>query len=533
MEPLLRVVNLSKTFGTLPVIQHVSFEIHVGEVVGLTGSIGSGKSVLVMLLSGLYEPSEGEIFFNGRRLTWPYNAQSLGIGVIHQRPNLADHLDVVSNIFLGNELGWPAGFGFLKIMDYDRMARESARLLSLLDVPISSLDEKVANLTGEQRQLLAIARVFTYPTRMIVIDEPAVSLSYPYQQRLLTQIENWRQQGTSVVFSSNDLDHIFAVTDRIMVLHKGQKVADLRTDETNREHVISLLVGRQKAYRSGPAVWDFDSSDRFRENAEKLRFHQMMLEKDLAAEDMLNRQLTIQLAEQLQALDRVNLALQDAQRRLISEREQERKKLARELHDQIIQDLLSINYDLEAMESGLSDAWVDRLVDVQQAIRELVDGLRRICGNLRPPTIDSLGLGAAIKSYSREWSSRSGIPVELVLPASMGRLPELIELSIFRIVQEGLSNVWRHARATRVQLVLRHTSPRALELSLQDDGLGLDEEMDLAALAEHGHFGLLGISERVALLGGRFRIQHSAEGGTLLVVEIPHPRVELDTEGSK
>jgi signal transduction histidine kinase len=503
MESLLQVENLSKSFGTLPVIQQVSFQVDPGEVVGLTGSIGSGKSVLVMLLSGLYEPDEGMIHFASRRLSFPFRAPSLGIGVIHQRPTLADHLDVVSNIFLGNEIGWPAGLGICKIINYDKMAREANRLLSLLDVHVNSLDE------------------------------PTVSLSYPYQQRLLSQIGSWQQQGISVLFSSNNMDHIFAVTDRILVLHQGRKVADLRTDETTREEIVSLLMGTPSAKNPSPAIWDFDTFNRIRENAEKMRFHQMLLEKDLAAEDTLNRQLTGQLAEQVEALDRVNLALQDAQRRLLSEREQERKKLARELHDEIIQDLLSINYELEGMQTNLPVSLTDDLMDVRQAIRGLVDDLRSICSNLRPPTIDSLGLGAAIQSYTRDWISRSGIQLELDLPANLGRLPETIELAIFRIIQEGLSNVWRHSHASKVKLALRLTSPRSIEVSLQDNGLGINEEYDLVALTAKGHFGLMGISERVALLGGRFRLQRSSEGGAMMVVEIPHPRMKSVSEDEK
>jgi signal transduction histidine kinase len=533
MESLLQVENLSKSFGTLPVIQQVSFQVDPGEVVGLTGSIGSGKSVLVMLLSGLYEPDEGMIHFASRRLSFPFRAPSLGIGVIHQRPTLADHLDVVSNIFLGNEIGWPAGLGICKIINYDKMAREANRLLSLLDVHVNSLDEKVSNLSGEQRQMIAIARIFTFTTRMIIIDEPTVSLSYPYQQRLLSQIGSWQQQGISVLFSSNNMDHIFAVTDRILVLHQGRKVADLRTDETTREEIVSLLMGTPSAKNPSPAIWDFDTFNRIRENAEKMRFHQMLLEKDLAAEDTLNRQLTGQLAEQVEALDRVNLALQDAQRRLLSEREQERKKLARELHDEIIQDLLSINYELEGMQTNLPVSLTDDLMDVRQAIRGLVDDLRSICSNLRPPTIDSLGLGAAIQSYTRDWISRSGIQLELDLPANLGRLPETIELAIFRIIQEGLSNVWRHSHASKVKLALRLTSPRSIEVSLQDNGLGINEEYDLVALTAKGHFGLMGISERVALLGGRFRLQRSSEGGAMMVVEIPHPRMKSVSEDEK
>jgi signal transduction histidine kinase len=224
--------------------------------------------------------------------------------------------------------------------------------------------------------------------------------------------------------------------------------------------------------------------------------------------------------------------LLEAQRRLLSEREQERKHLARELHDQIIQDLLSVNYELEEMktEENILPGLANNLSDVHQGIRELIDNLRRICGDLRPLTIDSLGLGAALQSYTRDWSARTGIQVVLNLDANLGRLPEAAELSIFRIVQEGLNNVWRHAQASGVQVSLQHSSPRTLMVSLRDDGLGLAEDIDLASLAANGHYGLIGIGERVALLGGRFRLQRLSEGGSQLLVEIPHPRVDVNPD---
>jgi signal transduction histidine kinase len=155
----------------------------------------------------------------------------------------------------------------------------------------------------------------------------------------------------------------------------------------------------------------------------------------------------------------------------------------------------------------------------------LVDDLRRICGNLRPPTIDSLGVGAALQSYTRDWSERTGISVDLDLDAHLGRLPEAIELSIFRIVQEGLSNIRKHAQASLVHIHLKHTSPRMLRISMADNGRGIAPNFDLATLSVNGHYGLLGISERIALLGGRLKLQNRAAGGLLLEVEIPHPRV--------
>ena len=255
MEPLLRVSNLSKSFGTLPVIRNVSFEVNPGEVVGLTGSIGSGKSVLVMLLAGLYPANTGSIYFKNKLINWPFKAQSLGIGVIHQKPTLIDQFDVVSNIFLGNEIGDPSGLGMFRTLNTNQMYHEAERILTKLGVQVSSLEEKVANLSGEQRQMIAIARALTCPASMVIIDEPTVLLSYAYQQRLLDLIQDWRSKGVSVLFSDNNLDHLFAVTDRLVILHQGYKVADLRTDETNRETVINLLLGTGKMQKPIPNYW--------------------------------------------------------------------------------------------------------------------------------------------------------------------------------------------------------------------------------------------------------------------------------------
>jgi signal transduction histidine kinase len=120
--------------------------------------------------------------------------------------------------------------------------------------------------------------------------------------------------------------------------------------------------------------------------------------------------------------------------------------------------------------------------------------------------------------------------VALELAPNLGRLPETIELSTFRIIQEGLNNVRKHAQATVVEICLKHTSPRTLMISVADDGSGLASDFDLSALSSAGHYGLLGVSERVALLGGRVELKNQTEGGLFLQVEIPHPRVDLALE---
>jgi signal transduction histidine kinase len=532
MEPLLRIINLSKNFGALPAVRQMSFDVYPGEVVGLAGRSGAGKSVLAMLVAGLEMSNTGDIYFDNRRLQWPFQARELGIEVIHQEPVLVENLDITSNIFLGNEIGWPGIKNWLAIPNQPKMDIEAERILAQLEVHFDSLRKWVANLSSEQRQLIAIARVMTHQPKLIFVDEPTTLLSYSYQQKLLSLIQARQQQGISIIFSSNNIEHLFAVSDRIIVLHQGRQVACYRTDETTREEIVAALLDTTDRQQLTPAIWAMDSYFRAREQAEKLRYQQLLLEKDLAAQDTLNQQLIEQLAKQVSALDKANMALQAAQRRLLTEREQERKHLARELHDLVIQDLLSTNYELEEIEEGeaVSPTLKSELTNIRQGIRGLVDDLRRICGDLRPPTIDSLGLGAALQSYTHAWKERTGVDVSL--NSSLGRLPEAIELSVFRIVQEALSNVRKHAQASSVKIDLIHTSPRMLEITVADNGWGLTDGFDLSALSNEGHYGLLGISERVTLLGGRLSLKNQPTGGLLLQVEIPHPRVDVAVESS-
>jgi len=501
--------------------------VQPGEVVGLAGRSGAGKTVLIKTISGLEEADSGEIFFGGQKLQRPFRAQELGMGVVYQEPALAEQFDVTSNIFLGQEktrflTRW------LQIPDENRMDAEAKQIIAKLDLRIPSIHEKAANLTSEQRQLVAIAQVMARPFHLIVVDDPSQYLSHPYQEKLLHLIREWQQEGTAVLFSSQNLDHLFAVSDRLLVLRQGKLAADVRSDETSREQIVAALVGTGSRQQRTPVIWALDSYYQTRRQAETLRHNQMLLKRDLAAQDSINRRLVQQLDDQVQALDSANLALQDAQRRLLTEREEERKHLARELHDQLIQDLLSLNYQLEEIESKTEDdtpALADEITDVRDNIRTLVMELRRICGNLRPPTIDSLGLGAALQSYLRAWGERTKLQAALHLDANFGRLPEEIELSIFRIVQEGLNNIWKHSGATCVDVTLKHTSPRMLLISIADDGAGLADDFDLSALSQSGHYGLLGISERVALMGGRLNFQNHESGGLLIQAEIPHPRV--------
>ena len=251
---------------------------------------------------------------------------------------------------------------------------------------------------------------------------------------------------------------------------------------------------------------------------------QTALHKSLKASDSLNRQLVERLSAQVKALDKLNAALQETQRRLLTESEEERKAIARELHDQVIQDLLSFNYRLEEAESNeISVEQRQELAEIRNSIREVISDLRQMCRDLRPPTIDNLGLSSAIRSLAQEWAERNGVTLQLEIDPAMGRLPEAIELSVFRIVQEGLNNIRKHAAAQNVHLLVERTPIESIHLRIKDDGQGMTSTADLAKLTANKHFGLVGISERAALLGGTMQITSPDKGGTMLDIEIPSP----------
>ncbi len=526
--PLLQVHNLHKTFGNLVALDDVSFRVHPKEVVGVAGRSGSGVTTLFKCLTNDYRPDSGNIRYKGRNVDPAASIQAAGIGAIHQQPELVEGLDVTTNIFLGQELGWSFIGGRYNIPRQNQMNEAATELLLRLNAPFIPIHETASNLSGENRQLVQIAHAMAFPRDLMLVDNPSVYLSIPYQKRLLQLISTWQSKGSAVLFGSTNLDHLFAVCDRILVMREGQLVSNTPTDSTTREEVVANLVGTRERNQRTPAIWALDSYYQAREQSEMLKHNQSLLERDIENRDRLNQRLVDQLAEQVKALDDANMALQDANRRLLTEREQERKHLAREIHDQPLQDLLSINYQLEDLGEILEREGMDteEVEEIRVSIKTIVEDLRGICSNLRPPTIDSLGLSAALRSYTSDWSHRTGIPVDLTLNENLGRLPETLELSIFRIVQEALNNIWKHAGATKTAVALQPVSARRLLVTVTDNGKGMDTPFDLANLSNEGHYGLLGISERVALMGGRLRMQNGAESGTILQVELPHPKLK-------
>lgn len=523
-QPLLRVTNLSKQFGELTALSDVNFVLEPGEVLGVVGQRGSGKSTLLQLLSGVFPPSGGEIIFRGKQMVFQgaHQAHALGIEAVPQQPMLAGNLNVARNIFLGREIGWP---GTPRILaSFVQMEREAQGLLAAFDIPKSLLRERADSLTNEQQQVVAIMRAFCQPFQMLLLDDTLATLSFKRQQILLNRIRDLSGRGVAVIISSDNLKHLFAVTDRILVLYQGRQVAIRPTEESTPREIVELIVGSRQQEQITPVIWAIEGYHAAQKQAEELSRAQAALRESLEAQGSLNRQLFERLRAQIKASEQLTLALRAANTRLMTEREEERKALARDLHDLVIQDLLSYNYRLEGAQHRKSpDAMQTELASIREGIRQVVDELRQLCSDLRPPAIDSYGLPVAIHSLAQVWSDRCGIEVHLEIDPDWGRLPVPIELSVFRIVQEGLNNIRKHAKARKVQLSLQRTPAANLLIRLSDDGQGLSRTPDLASLSARKHFGLVGISERVALLDGTMQIETPAEGGLTLRVEIPNP----------
>jgi signal transduction histidine kinase len=211
--------------------------------------------------------------------------------------------------------------------------------------------------------------------------------------------------------------------------------------------------------------------------------------------------------------------IREAQHQLLRSREQERARLARDMHDGPIQALVEMNLQLGLLLPSVESPQADELEDMRAQVRELLAELRRVCAALRPPMLDTLGLGAALRALAEDWSAQHGVAVQLDLApdATLRPLSEEVTVNLYRVVQEALSNVARHAAARQVAIHLNWEDSH-LDLSVQDDGRGFAVPGNLHSLSAQGHFGLVGIQERVELIGGELMVESVPSQGTTVRV---------------
>ena len=239
-DAILEVRAISKTFGHVVALRNVSCALHAGEVVALVGDNGAGKSTLVKVLSGIHQPDAGEILLRGEPVTiqQPSDAISEGMSTVYQDLALVDTLDVGKNIFLGQI---PRRFGLF--VDKSSMYSQSASVLERLGISMPSVRVQVGELSGGQRQAVAIARALAHDSTVVLLDEPTAALGVEQQARVNELIRSLRDEGCAVLVISHNLEHVFSIADRIIVLRRGEVVADIETLDTTRSEVVGHITG--------------------------------------------------------------------------------------------------------------------------------------------------------------------------------------------------------------------------------------------------------------------------------------------------
>lgn len=240
--PLLEMRGIVKRFGHVEALRGVDFHVNRAEIVGLVGDNGAGKSTLVKTIVGVYQPDEGEIYFEGRRVLFrsPKEARDAGIEIVYQHLALIDLLSISRNIFLGRE---PVKkIGPFTILDKRAMNNEAWKVLRDIGVRrIRSPEERVAKLSGGERQSVAIGRAMHFKAKLLILDEPTAALSVRETRRVLDHVLEVKRQGVSVIFITHNIYHVYEVADRIVVLDHGRKIADLLKSKVTPEEVIEII----------------------------------------------------------------------------------------------------------------------------------------------------------------------------------------------------------------------------------------------------------------------------------------------------
>ncbi|TFG62880.1 MAG: sugar ABC transporter ATP-binding protein [Spirochaetales bacterium] len=220
--------------------------VEAGEVVAVLGDNGAGKSTLIKMISGVYKPDGGEILLEGRQMKMetPMDALAVGIETIYQDLALAENLNVSSNIFLGREKT-RRSLGLFNVLDHEYMTEESKHVLDRLDIHIPSLKSTIRTLSGGQRQAVAISRSIYWDAKVLIMDEPTAALGIAEQKKVLALVNSLKSQGIGIIIISHQMYDVFEVADRIVVMRRGQKVAERLISETNPDEVVGLIVGSE------------------------------------------------------------------------------------------------------------------------------------------------------------------------------------------------------------------------------------------------------------------------------------------------
>lgn len=253
--PLVEMRGICKSFGAVRALRDVNLVVNPREVLGLVGDNGAGKSTLMKVLTGAYQPDSGEIVFDGKPVHFasPRDSREAGIEMVYQDLALAGNLTVAGNIFLGREPVSRSAVA-VPLLDEPRMMSDAHKLLERLRIEIRSVRLLVENLSGGQRQAVAIARAMAFNAKLVIMDEPTAALAVKEVAKVLDLIRSLHEHNVAVILISHRLQDVFAVSDRIDVLYAGANAGDVRTADTNMDEVVARIVGSRGGIAEARAV---------------------------------------------------------------------------------------------------------------------------------------------------------------------------------------------------------------------------------------------------------------------------------------
>ncbi len=257
-SPVIEMRGISKYFGAVTALEGVNMRLHQGEVLGVVGDNGAGKSTLMKVLSGLYAPSKGEILVDGHTVNFqsPKDARNAGIEMIYQDLALAGNLSIYENIYLGREQ--TRTLAGIRWVDHRRTRSMAQEHLDKLRIHVKSVDQHVEELSGGQRQAVAIARATAFDAKVVIMDEPTAALAIREVNKVLGLITSLRDHGVSIVLISHRMDDIFYVCDRVMAMFHGRNFADGSLSEVDRDEVIGWIMGSRKGQKRAEALVDLN-----------------------------------------------------------------------------------------------------------------------------------------------------------------------------------------------------------------------------------------------------------------------------------
>jgi len=239
--PVIEMRNVHKWFGKVHAVNGANLKVEHSEIVGLVGDNGAGKSTLIKILSGYYSQDKGEIFLEGRKveIKSPNEARDLKIITVYQDQALVNQMDISRNIFMGRELTGRAGF-----LDKKKMNKESMKILAELGLAsIKNPDMLVGTLSGGEREGVAISRAVYFKAKLVILDEPTIALSLKEANRVLEFVKQLKKQGTSCIFITHNLYHVYPVADKFVIMRKGKTIKAVQKKNTTIDEVGEIIIG--------------------------------------------------------------------------------------------------------------------------------------------------------------------------------------------------------------------------------------------------------------------------------------------------